>query len=562
MYRLLVFIFFIAFSISLFAFKSADLSKIRKTARAYRIHYPPRINGMGDDSVWMKIPAISDFTQYEPLFGTQPSFRTEVKIAYDDYAIYILATMFDSHPDSILRQLGNRDTEYLNADMFSIEFDNYNNQLDAYSFRVTASGVQLDSRKSDPTYDAVWDSRVRINKEGWTVELKIPYSALRFAKLETQIWGMQISRYIRRYRETLHWSLESLESSNHLTEWGLLQGIEKIEPPVRLSVTPYLMLRAEHFPNPSTQNDISTSVGGGMDIKYGFNEGFTLDMSLLPDFSQVKSDNKVKNLSAFETVYTEQRPFFREAVDLFKKGDIFYSRRIGSTPQKFYSITSSLNDNEELTKNPVQQRLLNATKFSGRNKHGLAIGVLNAITGNTYATARDSLNNERHLLTDPSTNYNVLVFDQALKNNSSIYIINTNVLRNKDFRKANVTASGLSLNNKTNTYQLNVSGGMSYLQNPANTDGEKEKPSVGYKYGIGAAKTRGRFLFSAVTFVMDDKFNANDLGVTQYNNYNLNIASVSYNFYKPFWLFRNMYNTLTVTNQNNNTTHKPQSGEF
>ena len=121
------------------------------------------------------------------------------------------------------------------------------------------------------------------------------------------------------------------EATNDLPYWGTLEGIDNIEPPIRLSATPYLIMQAEHYPS-STGKDISTSFGGGMDLKYGINESFTLDMSLLPDFSQVQSDNKVKNLTAFETVYEEQRPFFKEAVDLFMKGDIFYSRRIGKTP--------------------------------------------------------------------------------------------------------------------------------------------------------------------------------------------------------------------------------------
>ena len=171
-----------------------------------------------------------------------------------------------------------------------------------------------------------------------------------------------------------------------------------------------------------------------MDLKYGINESFTLDMSLLPDFSQVQSDNKIKNLTAFETVYEEQRPFFKEAVDLFMKGDIFYSRRIGKTPALFYSLDDNLNEGEHIIKNPVQQRLINATKVSGRTKNGLAIGLLNAITAHTYAKVAEEPGTTRKVLTDPLTNYNLLVLDQALKNNSNFYITNTNVVRDNNFR--------------------------------------------------------------------------------------------------------------------------------
>ena len=218
----------------------------RKSAQAIRINVAPRINGLADDPIWQSIIPISDFRQYQPVYDVNPSFRTEVKIAYDDNAIYVLACMSDPHPDSILRQLGVRDEDNLNADMFSIEFDTYNNQLDSYSFQVTASGVQLDWRESDQTYDAVWQSEVRITTEGWTAELKIPYSALRFPRADKQLWGLEISRSIRRYRESDQWSLEVLEAKNDLPYWGTLEGIENIVPPVRLSATPYILLQAEH----------------------------------------------------------------------------------------------------------------------------------------------------------------------------------------------------------------------------------------------------------------------------------------------------------------------------
>lgn len=544
-----------------FAENHPDPRSDRKSFFTQKTLLAPKIDGLPDDSVWQSVTPISDFRQFLPVYEAAPSFRTEVKIAYDDYAIYILAKMFDPNPDSILRQLGLRDDDHLNADMFSIEFDTYNNQLDAYSFLVTASGVQMDWRESDETYDAVWDSEVRITSDGWIAELKIPYSAIRFAGSQSQEWGMQITRTIRRYRETDQWSLEMPETKNDLPYWGTLKGISDIKPPVRLSATPYILLQAEHFPNPSTEKDISTSIGGGMDLKLGMNESYTLDMSLLPDFSQVQSDNKVKNLTAFETVYEEQRPFFKEAVDLFKKGDIFYSRRIGKTPALFYDAENELNEGEYLYKNPVQQKLINTTKISGRNKNGLAIGILNAITANTYAIAKNADGDERRILTDPLTNYNQIVVDQALKNNSDFYITNTNVLRDGHFRDANVTATGLTLNDKSNSYRINLSAGLSQVFLPTDDNGTKQDISRGFKYGVSAAKTNGNFQWSLSRSSMDKKFDANDMGLTIYNNYNNNTGSVSYNFYKPFWLLRDMSNTISIVNQNNYTTHKPQTAK-
>jgi hypothetical protein len=560
--RGLFLLFFILIYHILYADKNPDPRQDRKTAFATKTTTPPRINGNDDDSIWMSIPAITDFRQYQPQYDANPSFRTEVKIAYDDYAIYVLAYMFDPNPDSILQQLGLRDQENLNADMFSIEFDTYNNQLDAYTFRVTASGVQFDARESDETYDAVWDSEVRITKKGWTAELRIPYSALRFAQTSIQTWGMEISRSIRRYRETNQWSLEMLEAKNDLPYWGILTGIEKIKPPLRLSMTPYIVLQAEHFKDVTTKNAISTAFGGGLDLKYGLNESFTLDMSLLPDFSQVQSDNKVKNLTAFETVYKEQRPFFKEAVDLFMKGNIFYSRRIGKTPFLFYSVDDSLNDGEDISKNPVHQRLVNATKISGRNKKGLAIGFLNAITANTYAIINQSDGNTRKILTDPLTNYNLIVFDQALKNNSSFYLTNSNVIRQNSYRDANVTATGLTINDKSNTYRISLSGGLSQVFTKESNEIGNKTVKRGYKYGIQFSKTNGNFQWNVVRETMDREFDANDMGLTRYSNYNDNILNVSYNIYSPFWVLRNMTNKITISNQNNYSTHKPQQNKI
>jgi len=332
-----------------------------------------------------------------------------------------------------------------------------------------------------------------------------------------------------------------------------------VVPPVRLSATPYLVMQAEHFPSSTPGNDISTSFGGGLDLKYGINESFTLDMSLLPDFSQVQSDNKVKNLTAFETVYAEQRPFFKEAVDLFMKGNIFYSRRIGKTPALFYSVEDSLDEGEHIDKNPVQQRLVNATKVSGRNKKGLAIGLLNAVTVNTYATIEDEQGNKQKILTDPMTNYNLLVFDQALKHNSNFYITNTNVFRDNTYRDANVTATGLTLNDKSNTYRIALSGGISQVFVPEPDGENKPVNNKGFKYGVSMSKTNGNFQWSLNRSSMDRKFDANDMGLTIYNNYNNNSARVSYNIYKPFWVLRDMGNSIQITNQNNFTTHKPET---
>ncbi len=522
---------------------------------ATRVDIPPRIDGSLSDASWAKAEPISDFNQYLPKHGASPSFPTEVRIVYDDQAIYVAAVMKDPNPDSIPMQLGNRDDENMNVDYFGVGIDTYNNQLDAYTFIVTAAGVQIDERETDETYDGVWLSEARKTDSGWIAEMKIPYSAIRFPAVERQEWGLQIVRYIRRYRETDYWAQETQGVENNLIFWGKLLNIQNIEPPVRLSMTPYLAVAAEHYPDADRKN-ISTSFSGGLDLKYGLNESFTLDMTLLPDFSQVQSDDKVKNLTAYETIYSEQRPFFKEAIDLFEKGDLFYSRRIGQTPVHFSDVENNLNPGERIVKNPVQQKLLNASKLSGRGKSGLAIGILNAVTANTYAIAENESGIQRKILTDPATNYNMVVLAQALKNNSEVFISNTNLIRAKGYNDANVTAGGIKMYNRNNSYVMDINGGVSQNYSSSDSVTSKQELELGYKVFAGIGKTSGNFLFTAVKGMMSPAYDANGMGITLYNNYHYNYLSLAYNIYQPWWIIRDMNNNLVLQNENNFETGK------
>ncbi len=547
------------FVISFYSAFSADTTKI---AFAVRISSSPKIDGIMDE-IWSSANPITDFTQFTPHYNVAATQKTEVRILYDDNAIYVFANLYDTSPDSILKQLGNRDDDNLNADYFGIEFDTYNNQLDAYTFAVHASGVQADSREFDPTYNAVWESKTKITNSGWTVEYRIPYSALRFPTTEIQTWGMEIFRNIRRIREMDYWALLKKGSQNDLVYWGKLNGLQKIKAPMRLSFNPYISGGLENYKYDKWSNsDNSWSFAGGLDLKYGINESFTLDMTLMPDFSQVQSDNKVKNLSAFETVYNEQRPFFNEAVDLFSKGNLFYSRRIGKTPTGFYDVENVLDSGESIKTNPTQSQLLNATKVSGRNKKGLAIGFFNAIVNDTWATIRKTDGTTRRVLTEPFANYNILVFDQALKNNSSVFLTNSNYTRDKDFHNSDVTVCGFSLFDRTNTYFLTGGGGISqYYYRGALPDGKKLQPTGG-KYSINIGKSNGNFQFSINHALMDNSYNANDAGLTLYNNFIYTNGTISYNFYEPIWKLRDFYNTLFINNGYNYSTRDRSNFNF
>lgn len=540
----------------LFSFTIYGLHAAPQRARARRVQTAPTIDGHLNDKAWKKAVAINDFTQYQPQYGASPSFPTEVKLVYDDKAVYVYAHLYDSSPDSIEQQLGSRD-DWLNADYFSIRFDTYNNHQDAYIFEISASGVQRDRRRCDWTYSAVWNSAVQITDDGWCVEMRIPYSAIRFPKVEIQKWGLQISRTIRRYRESDHWALEEQGVPNNLVNWGILKGIEAINAPLRLALTPYVSAAVEHYPQ-AGESGISTSVSGGMDIKYGLDESFTLDMSLLPDFSQVKSDNPVKNLSAFETVHAEQRPFFKESMDLFRRGGLFYSRRIGKTPRKFNSVSDELAEGEKLVENPSRSKLLNATKISGRNKNGLALGFLNAVTNNTYAGIENEDGERRKTLTEPLTNFNIMVLDKAMKHNSSFYLINTSVIRAKEYENANVTGSGLNLFTRDNSFKFHISGAFSQKYGHSSSDNEQstDQQNPGFAYHLWAGKVSGKFNYSLYYNLKNDSWDINDMGLTQRNNEANGGLHLNYKIFQPVGQLRNFSNYFNLYQTANHNTGK------
>lgn len=527
---------------------SAQLITDQPSLRAVRIMNPPEIDGNLIDDSWNQVEATSSFTQTNPVYKASPKFKTEVKIAYDDKAIYIGAVMYDSHPDSIKKEIAVRDSDEKNADYFYIGFDTWNNKQDAYIFGLSASGIQIDKRNLDETYNAVWNSAVKITDFGWVAEIKIPYSALRFPAMQEQIWGMQIVRTIRRNREEDQWSLEPKDTDNTLNYWGLLTGLKDIDPPLRLSLLPYISAGFQHDSKPGLNEDsYSYNYNGGMDLKWGLNESFTLDMILLPDFSQVQSDKIEKNLSPFEIVYDENRPFFNEGTDLFQKGDLFYSRRIGHVPLRYYNAYDSLKQGEQIISNPYSSRLINAVKLSGRTSKGLGLGIFNALTGNTYAVISDSANNKREVLTDPITNYNILVIDQSLPNNSSVYLINTNVSRPNGWKTSDVGGGGFKFSEKTNTYKVQFDLSLSHKKNPTSTDAVIEKKNkAGIFYNVEFAKTKGKFRFSLYQISMNNKYDRNDMGLNNTNDWLDRGLTLGYNIFEPYGIFRYFYQSINI----------------
>jgi len=531
--------------------KLDDPSLKQKSIAAVKIEEAPVIDGILDDEIWLSADVADNFVQYSPYNGNPSKYQTEVRVLYDNSAIYIGAMMYDPNPDSIYTELGERDSDYgLNADQFTVDISPYNDGINGATFKVSVSGVQSDRpprsesdgyRHRGDTWDAVWDSKTSIVENGWVAEIKIPYSALRFPKDDLQTWGINFWREVRRSREQSSWSFVDRETGTSFNHLGEIKDIRDIQPPLRLSLTPYVSGYLEQNPdNPG----VGFTYNGGLDLKYGINESFTLDATLVPDFGQVQSDDQVLNLSPYEVRYNEKRPFFMEGTELFNKGNVFYSRRIGSTPQGYYEAYENLGPTEEVIYNPQESALINATKVSGRTKSGLGIGVFNAMTKSMYATIEDSETGERRtIMTDPFTNYNMIILDQSLKNNSYVSLFNTNVWRDaendENFYTANVTGTEFNLQNNSRYYSISGQAAVSqkYYKDIDN--------DFGHAFQLRGGKTGGAFRIGYELEATSDTYDHNDMGYMRRNNELQNQLSVSYNIFQPFWKILNARNSLT-----------------
>lgn len=510
----------------------------KKRAEAVRTSENIRIDGILDDSSWQTATPAGEFIIYNPRNGAPSSFRTEIRVLYDDDALYIGALLYDSSPDSIFTELGQRDEGDINADHFWVEISPFNDGLNGEIFKVSASNVQIDNKMAtseswghgSDTWDAVWESRTSLSKDGWVAELKIPYSALRFPRSADQLWGINFWREVRRNRETSSWNFVTKEFGSSIAHMGELAGIRDVKPPLRLSLVPYLSGYLEHI---TDVPGVGTSYNGGLDLKVGLNESFTLDATLIPDFGQVQSDDNVLNLSPYEVKYNEKRPFFMEGTELFNKGEIFYSRRIGGSPHLLRSVHSMIGDDEILTRNPSEVSLLNATKISGRTGSGLGIGLFNAVTNITWAEVENIITGDtRRIKTEPLTNYNMLVLDQTLKNDSYVSLMNTSVIRaaekDENFYTANVTGFDALL--KTSDRLWSASAGAMLSQKYYSA----EKTGLGHSLGFNAGRTGGKFRTDYNFSLLSDTFDPNDMGYLRHNNEISHSLDFSYNTYEPF----------------------------
>ena len=364
--RTLLFSVLFIFSIQL---THSQINENRKKASATRVSTSPKIDGVLDDAAWSNAEEIKNFVMMRPDNGkAEPNtHKTIVKLVYDDDAIYISAKMFTPDPTKIPREFANRDG-FANADFFMMMVNPNDDGQNPTMFIVTAAGVQLDSKVSnanneDYNWSAVWESEVKINKDNWVAEIKIPYRALRFANDAVQSWGFNFHREIKNLNARFTWNHIDNTQGSWTQYDGLIEGFKDIKPPTRLALYPYASATVVNSDGTSTSD-----WSAGLDLKYGLTENFTLDATLIPDFGQTAFDNVTLNLGPFEQQFSEQRQFFTEGTELFTKGRLFYSRRIGASP-----ISSPTYDEntETVIDEPGKVQMLNAIKISGRTKKGI-----------------------------------------------------------------------------------------------------------------------------------------------------------------------------------------------
>ncbi len=500
----------------------------RRVATALRVGEGPDLDGDLSDACWKQAQVMTDFVTNSPVFGLPSAEKTEVRVLYTDEAVYIGAYLYMQDASKIRTDLSRRD-DLGTADQFHVGLDTYRDRQNAFRFEVSAAGVQRDLRMGpnslDVSWDAVWDARVKINADGWCVEMYIPFSAIRFPTSDEQTWGLQFARQVQSSNEFSSFSPVDPTGPGAMPQWADLNGFKNIKPPLRLAFSPYVagVLQRSPISNDPPEFADSRSFNGGMDVKWGLSESFTLDATLVPNFGEALSDNTIRNLSPFEVFYEERRQFFTEGTELFNKGEIFYSRRIGGTPPGFYNVAGQLGENEVVVKNPSQTPLYNATKISGRTQSKLGIGWLNAVARSTEAVIRnEETGEERTVSTGELTNYNVMVFDQVLKNNSAVTFTNTNVMRSGPGRDANVSALSWNLRDKANLYEFSGVGRLSQVYNPG------QDPVYGGWYHLNVGKISGKWGGNVILAGVDDQYDQRDLAINRRTNFFVQYGRVSY----------------------------------
>lgn len=374
---------------------------VQKVVPAYKLKdYKIVLDGKLTEPVWQKAP-VKDFTQRDPNEGGSPTEETNVWVAYDETNLYVAAHLKDSHSQMIDANLARRDA-HIESDWFTFFVDPYNDKRTGYYFAVNAGGTMSDGvlyndSWDDETWDGIWEAKTSIDETGWFVEMRIPFSQLRFKESNEMTWGVNFSRDIKRNKEYDYFVMVPKKESGFVSRFALLEGLNGIKPKQRFELLPYVVQKANYLVHDQSDpfyksKQYKTSLGA--DLKIGLGTNLNIDATINPDFGQVEVDPAVINLSAFESYFQEKRPFFIEGSNVFLFGiggannnwgfnfswpQLFYSRRIGHSPQGTTSSAEYLNT-------PNETRILGAAKLTGKLDETTSVGAVSAITERTFAT--------------------------------------------------------------------------------------------------------------------------------------------------------------------------------
>ncbi|HEX2206007.1 MAG TPA: DUF5916 domain-containing protein [Longimicrobium sp.] len=541
----------------------------------------PTLDGRLDDAVWLASDSISGFVQRDPDEGAPSRFPTVVRVAFDDEAVYVALRAYDPEPRRIMAPLTRRD-EDSPSDWLLVGFDSRHDLRTAYVFAVNPAGVKrdfivADGQDDDASWDAVWEAEVRRDPQGWTAELKIPLSALRFAEGGDGVWGFQVARVVKRANEESYWAPMKKDDSRVVARFGELRGLSGLPAPRRLELLPYTVSGVTRAPRGVAgdpfyaRNDLRGAFG--LDLKYGLTSDLTLDATVNPDFGQVEADPSEVNLSAYETFYAEKRPFFTEGADIFRFGiglgdgdggneSLFYSRRIGRRPHDSYE-----SDDERWVSQPGQTTILGAAKLSGRVGGGWSVGALGALTGEETARFRSPDGGRWEETVEPMTGFGVLRARRDLNGGrTQVGGVGTGVVRRlegtemawlptsaftggADFqhRWGNDTwrASGFVLGSHVRgdpeaMVALQTSSAR-YFQRPDAGHVEVDSAATslsGWSVSYDVGKVKGRWRGGVVGSYRSPGFETNDLGFMRDADQVLNVGWLSYNETRPGKLFR------------------------
>ena len=550
---------------------------------------PPKVDGVLDEPIWQVAPPITHFRQRNPDEGLEMTERTAVRFAYTDDDLYVAFRGYDSDPSKVYGRLVRRDQRTA-ADYFSLFIDSYHDRRQAYEFSINPSGARRDvfiyndGRGRDDSWDPVYDWKTRTDSLGWTVEMRIPFSQLRFPQSDSVTFGIRVRRSINRRNEEASWPYFPRDIAGEVSQYGDLVGLVQIPSPRQVEFLPYTAGSASFQPaepgNPFLADGRASAVRVGVDLKLGVTSGLTIDATVNPDFGQVEADAAVVNLSAFETFFPEKRPFFIEGTNLFQFGlqpsqggfrfggfgrgaqeGLVYTRRIGRSPQV------SPDDQGGYAEDVTQTTILGAAKMSGQVGGGWQVGVMQAVTSKEYAKVVDSVGARARSAIEPLTSHTVLRVQRSVSGGRLSYgALATGLVRDLDesvfdnlHRRAfsggadfyarfgrnqyevQLAASGSRVEGSTDAIASTQTRSARYYQRPDNdhTEFDSTRTSLsGFAGYAEIAKVTGFFTWKGRYQTRSPGFETNDMGFLRRADVHDQRAEVELRWLEPGDVFR------------------------